>query len=199
MISLKDKEKLKDNGLGWFLKPGVNGPVYKSITELRVKHGKRIFRDLFLMKNIEKKRKSHHFRYSFQTNGKGVQLSFGKWIEIPVKDIKQSEFDDATDQPKHAKIMSVTDMIPGREYSYRGKHLISFEQLSGWTIRSLDPGVINTYSGVDLLTGDNDIRSTKIVLTTKHWRFLCKTAHFTKQQKKWFDIELGEVQTKINE
>ena len=113
-----------------------------------------------------------------------------------MKDIRQSEFDDISDQPKYAKIMSVTDMIPGREYSYRGKHLISFEQLSGWTIRSLDPGVINTYSAVDHLTGDDDIRSTKTALTTKHWRFLCKTAHFTKQQKRWYDIELGDLQTK---
>ena len=137
-INKRDKPTLIANDLGWLLKPGKHGPVFKSPTELRVIHGKRIFRDIFLMKLIRKKRKTHHFRFSFQTNGKGIQLSFGKWIQVPNKDIREgppTEFDDGTEEPKRAKVMPVENMIPGLEYSYQGKHLISFDKLSGWTIR----------------------------------------------------------------
>ena len=200
-VSNKDKPALKAAGLGWLLKPGKRAmPNYKSATEMLAEHGKRIFRELFLMKLIEKKRKSHHFRYSFQTNAKAISLSFGKWIEIPKNDIKLMNAPvNGPAAPIQAKQMLVTEMIPGREYSYRGKYLINFDELlKHWTVRSFDPGVKNALVGVDNLTTENDIRSTKIILKTKDWRFRIKTEKFTKQQKTWRDTALAAIQKELD-
>ncbi len=116
-IFLKDKkEKFKREELldryPWIFKDGKrqNKKIYILPQELVKEQRKRIFESLFHLEGkIFKCRnlKTHHFRYSLQTDGVGVKLSFGKWREIPdpklEKQEQKSDEADKAQDPKSAK------------------------------------------------------------------------------------------------
>lgn len=62
------------------------------------------------------------------------------------------------------------DLVPGRfAYSAKNKTIESLQDLEGITIRSVDPGVTRTYTSVDMLTGDRDVRDSVKYLRSKTW------------------------------
>lgn len=96
----------------------------KPINDLSIENGPGIFDQLFFMKRISNMRKKPYgFRYSLQTDGYGVRLSFGRWHHYK--------------KTKRAKVVGVrstsfANMAPGFAYHGKGKVLNSLEELNGF-------------------------------------------------------------------
>ena len=215
-IFLKDKkEKFKREELldryPWIFKDGKrrNKKIYILPQELVKEKRKQIFESLFHLEGkIFKCRnlKTHHFRYSLQTDGVGVKLSFGKWREIPNPKLKKQEQKsgeaDKAQDPKSAKknTIPLKDLEPGNEYSYQVVSLNNLEKdLDGITIRSADTGVKNMFVWAEMLTGDKDVRKTIRKVTTRGWRNRTKKPYFTRKRQQWHNEELKDVQKELNQ
>ncbi len=172
----------------------------KLIHDVAMEHDEEIFAKLFRMPKIQSKRKTHHFRYSLQTDGYSVALSFGRWVQSAPKPKtdKSRTKKRKTKQSSSATTKSVTELQPGYAYSYQNKTLNSLDQLKGITFRAVDPGVLNTYISVDLLTDDPDVRSSKKTLKSSTWQVRTKAKKHGDKVDKWRNAKLGEVQKRLN-
>ncbi|MCP4771836.1 MAG: hypothetical protein GY879_10560, partial [Planctomycetes bacterium] len=81
------------------------------INDVVALHAEEIFDYLFDLKRIRCLRRTHHFRFSFQTDGVGVVLGFGHWHRyVPSQSKKETE----------APVTSLANSIA---YHYRHKTL----------------------------------------------------------------------------
>ncbi len=87
-----------------------------------------IFDYLIDLKRIRRLRRTHHFRFSFQTDGVGVALGFRRWHRYVLSRSKKE-----TETP-------VTSLAKGITYHYPHKTLgvQGFKALDGWTERAVD-------------------------------------------------------------
>ena len=109
----------------------------KLIGDVAMEHDEEIFAKLFDLETIRGMRKTHHFRFSLQTDGVGVTPSFGRWTESvhkPMTDWSRTK-KRKTKQASLATTKNVTELQPGYAYSYRNKALNSLDHLKGMTIR----------------------------------------------------------------
>jgi hypothetical protein len=188
-----------------FLVPGTSRK--KGIADVAMEHGKEIFAEVFKMDKVTGLRRNHHFRYSLQTDGVGVALSFGRWVRSvpsqsadilaegspPAKRRKKSK-----GRKKLATAKAVGELRPGLAYSAQNKTLRELSDLRGMTVRAVDPGVRRTYTSVDLLTGESDVRASVKMMRSRSWHRRSGARAHTARMKTWHDDELGEVQRELN-
>ncbi len=145
----------------------------KSINDVTAEHGPKIFSELFDLPQVRRLRRSHHFRYALQTDGVGVALSFGRWAHsIPrpgAKPSRETTKRCKTAGPNGAATKRVADLRPGFAYGAQNKTLVSLAELKGVTVRCVDPGVRRIYTSVDLLTGDEDVRTLVKMMWSREW------------------------------
>lgn len=187
----------------------------KPDNDVAMEHGPEIFAELFDLPRIRRLRRTHHhFRYSLQTDGMGVALSFGRWVESTRKlgddtvgkpsarkrrktESKKKKKKKASSSGAPVK-RDVVDLVPGYAYHAPNKTLDSLASLQGTTVRCVDPGVRRTYTSVDLLTGDIDVRSSVKSMRSRTWQRRTRAQEHGAQMKRWHDAELGEVQRRLN-
>ncbi|MCP4770353.1 MAG: hypothetical protein GY879_02965, partial [Planctomycetes bacterium] len=151
-------------------------------------HAEEIFDYLFDLKGIRRLRRTHHFRFSFQTDGVGVALGFGRCHRyVPSQSKKETE-------------APVTSLAKGIAYHYPHKTLgvQGFKALDGWTVRAVDPGVRRVYTSIDLLTEDTDVRHAAKLLRSRAWYQRSGSKQYSAQMKKRHERALADVQHKLN-
>jgi len=174
----------------------LNPSTCKGKTKSDLVHDMRneVFGALFDMRRLDGMRgDAYHFRYSLQTDGYGAAVSFGRWVHYSKKD-------EATRNKKkqRAEEVDVADLVPGFSYTTNGKRLNAVDELKGTTLRAVDPGVHRAYTSVDLLTGNGDVRKTKMSLRSAAWRRKTKATKFGEKQRRWHEEALGDVQRSLN-
>ncbi len=174
----------------------------KPINDVTADHGSEIFSELFDLPKVLRLRRSHHFRYSLQTDGVGVALSFGRWAHSTprprAKPSRETTKRCKTAGSNGAATKRVADLRPGFAYGAQNKTLASLAELKGVTVRCVDPGVRRTYTSVDLLTGDEDVRTSVKMMRSRTWQSRTRAKEHGAKMKVWHDRELGQVQKKQN-
>ncbi len=169
----------------------------KPINDVTAEHGPEIFAELFDLPKIRRMRRTHHFRYALQTDGVGVALSFGRWVySTPKSDKSDGKRMKRKTQKSSAVTKSVTDLLPGFAYSAKNKTLASHAELKATTVRCVDPGVRRTYTSVDLLTGEPDVRTS--VMKSRSWQSRTRAKVHGAKMKRLHDAELSAVQGQLN-
>ena len=94
---------------------------------------------------------------------------------------------------------NLIDLQPGLAFSSGDKlFLDSMADLEGITLRVVDPGVHRAWTSVDILTGESDVRKSKMALRTSAWRSRTKAKVFGETQRRWHAEVLGDVQKMLN-
>jgi hypothetical protein len=184
----------------------------KPINDVAMEHGPEIFAELFDLPKVHKLRRTHHFRYSLQTDGVGVALSYGRWVHSVRKPKNKSHQNATEGQPPPAKRRkksssassasatrrAVGELRPGYAYGAAHKTLETLGDLRGVTVRAADPGVRRTYTSVDLLTEEKDVRDSVLTMRSRTWQARTRARAHGARMKRWHDAELGEVQGRLN-
>ena len=92
----------------------------------------------------------------------------------------------------------VTDLEPGFAYGAANKRIRGLAELTGVTVRAVDPGVRRTYTSVDLLTGDGDVRDSVRMLRSRSWHARLDTKRKSEKMREWRDMWLGDVQQRLS-
>ncbi len=174
------------------------GPTHQRCVTME--HGPAIFAELFDLPRIRRLRKTHHFRYSLQTDGVGLALSFGKWVHS-VHKYGPGEHKRKRRHKKSkagATTKSVTELRTGFAHSAQNKIIASLDELKGYTVRCVDPGVRRTYTSINLLTEEKDARSSVMSMRLRMWRSRTQSHRHGTKMKRWHDTELGEVRKQLN-
>ncbi len=147
-----------------------------------------IFDYLFDLKRIRRLRRTHHFSFSFQTDGVGVALGFRRWHRYVLS------------RSKKETETTVTSLAKGIAYHHPHKTLgvQGFKALDGWTERAVDPGMRRVYTSIDLLTEDTDVRHTAKSLRPRAWYQRSGSRQYSTQTKKRHERALADVQHKLN-
>ncbi|MCP5022703.1 MAG: hypothetical protein GY930_13130, partial [bacterium] len=137
----------------------------KSINDVAMEHGPAIFAELFDLPRTRRLRKTHHFRYALHTDGVGLALSFGKWVHS----VPKSGPDEHKRKKSKAEATtkSVTELCTGFAHSAQNETIASLDELNGYTVRCVDPGVRRIYTSIDLLTEENDARSSVMSMRSR--------------------------------
>ncbi len=135
------------------------------INDVAMEHGSATFAELFDLPRTRRLRKTHHFRYALHTDGVGLALSFGKWVHsVP----KSGPGEHKRKKSKaEATTKSVTELRTGFAHSAQNKTIASLDELKGYTVRCVDPGVRRIYTSIDLLTEENDARSSVMSMRSR--------------------------------
>jgi hypothetical protein len=174
----------------------------KSAGTLLFEDGERIFNSIFFLDRVRALRSNHFFRFSVATDGFGVSWSFGRWIHYDTK--KSDELQRKRGRKSKAQktpcatTVAVQNLVPGYAYTAKNKTLDSFDDLEGITVRCVDPGVHRTFTSVDLLTGENDVRKSVQWMRGASWTAMTASKSVGAAQKKRHESSLGEVQREKN-
>ena len=115
--------------------------------------------------------------YSLQTAVYDVAFNFVQFYEYKPQ--------PAGGEPKTAVECLVQDMKPGLSYGDTNKIIKFLNDLKGFTIRAVDPGVHCTYTAVDLFTGvDEDVRNTAMMLRSTTFKAVTKSKYFGEKMKR---------------
>ena len=176
------------------------------INDVAMEHSETIFEQLFNLAKIRRlRRRNHHFRYALQTDGIGVALSFGRWVNSWPQSSSDGSPPPAKRRKKEANgsqatTKAVGDLCPGFAYSATNKKLASFDKLrdTNTTVRAVDPGVRRTYTSVDLLTEEEDVRNSVLKMRSCTWTSRTRAKEHGNRMKRWRDAELDGVQQQLN-